>query len=150
MKTTFMLAAGLALFALGAQAAEINVYPGAKMEKAEMKSTAAAMAKLAPKVRKLIGVSTIYTTTDGFDKVYAYYKKLYPETAPELKKNKVKISTGQIVSEAYFCLDSAKTFDESKHYLMIQSPRAAIYPPNTPKNARIPLPTTLIQFTDRR
>jgi hypothetical protein len=151
MKRAWWLALSLALAAaLGVQAAEISVYPGAQVEKEEMKSLETALAKLPVKVRQSIGTSQIYTTADGFDPVYSYYKKRYPETDLDQKRTKAKISTGQVVSDAYFCLDGAKSIRESKHYLKIQSPRAMEIKPG-PQGQVLPAPParTLIQFTDK-
>lgn len=152
MKISGLLAVGVVLLASGwACAAEISVYPGAQMEKAEMKSAQEAQAKLPVKVRQSLGTSQIYTTADGFEAVYDYYKKRYAETDLNLKKTKVKIATGQVVHDAYFCLDNAKSINESKHFLKIENPRPAIYKVAVPGKHLPKIPErTLIQFTEKK
>jgi hypothetical protein len=146
-----MLSLVLVLFAASAaSAAEVSVYPGARLEKDEMRSVENTQGKLTAKVRALMGKVQIYTTEDGFEKVYAYYQKRYPETDPGMKQTKVKIATGQTVSSAFFCLDGAKSINESRRFLKIEGPRPAMLM-HAQGKAGVKIPErTLIRFTERK
>ena len=54
--------------------------------------------------------------------MYAFYKKLYPETDKNIRKMDVPLHGGGTLSEAYFCLDGARAINRSKSWLKIQHP----------------------------
>jgi hypothetical protein len=62
----------------------------------------------------------VYTTTDSFEKVYAFYKALYKEhvwpTRPPA------LPSGKEVRWAFFILDGGKDLAHSKYWLKIQRP----------------------------
>jgi hypothetical protein len=134
-----------------AQAASFKVYPKAKLEKEEMERAAEANVRLSPELQKAMGKSRLYSTPDSFENVYAFYLQRYRETDPALKKSRYTFPSGQVVSEAYFCLDKANSIFVSKRFIKIQHPMTAIY--RIGKNEKIEdykIPDlTLIQYTER-
>jgi hypothetical protein len=91
-------------------AQDFKPYTGSKMdEKASREASAAAPGKL----------SEVYTTSDGFDKVYAFYKTLYKEFA--MSSQPPKLPSGSI-KWAFFILDGGTTLANSKYWMKIQRP----------------------------
>ncbi|NTV53585.1 MAG: hypothetical protein HGA76_11335 [Candidatus Firestonebacteria bacterium] len=103
-------------------AAPVKLYPGAVQDGSETGHFQAVKAKSSPALRAKMGQETFYVTPDKFEKVYAFYKKLYPETNLSLRKLNVPMHGGGVFSEAYFCLDGIRNLRRSKHWLKIQSP----------------------------
>jgi len=101
-----------------ALAAAFKVYPGAKVEEvyeAKQSATGAQTSK-SPKV-------TIFTTTDFFDTVVAFYRRDAREyRMPGMGGKPMKLSTGQELKEAYFIFDDASDIMTSKHWIKIQRP----------------------------
>jgi len=62
----------------------------------------------------------VYTTSDGFDKVYGFYKALYKEFSAPFPTQ--KLPNGQEVKWAFFILDGAKDLSRSKYWMKIQRP----------------------------
>jgi hypothetical protein len=110
------------LYAGTAWAVGAKLYPGARQDAAEGAHFQSEKAKASPALRAKMGQQTFYTTPDSFAKVYAFYKKLYPETDKNIKKMDVPLSGGGTLSEAYFCLDGAVAINRSKNWLKIQRP----------------------------
>jgi len=63
---------------------------------------------------------TVYTTGDSFEKVYSFYKALYPEVSIPIPVQ--KLPNGQEVKWAFFILDGAKDLARSKSWLKVQRP----------------------------
>ncbi len=86
----------------------------------------AVVAKFRPREEVLKDIlaktETVYTTPAGYAEVYAYYKKLYRETNPSLKKVNEKMPDGKLLNYSFFCLDDARSFLESKHWIKVQHP----------------------------
>jgi hypothetical protein len=62
----------------------------------------------------------VYTTSDKFDQVYAFYKSVYREAPNSLPTP--KLPSGKPVRWAFFILDDAKSLARSRHWLKIQTP----------------------------
>jgi hypothetical protein len=105
-----------------AWAAAARLYPGASLDSVENGHFQTMKAKSTPGLQTQMGQQTFYTTADSFEKVYAFYKKLYPETDVKIKKNKVPLAGGAKLSEAFFCVDGAHSVGRSKNWLKIQRP----------------------------
>jgi hypothetical protein len=99
-------------------AAAFKVYPGAKLEEvyeAKQLDTGAKMSK-APKI-------FIFTTSDFFDNVVAFYRGIAREYRMSGTGGKpIKLPSGQELKEAYFILDGAGDLSTSKHWVKIQRP----------------------------
>ena len=111
----------LALGALGATvsfAGEFKPYPNAQLDaKASQDATAAAVGA------GLSQRSTIYTSTDSFEKVVAFYKPLATEIAlPASLAKGVQLPDGRSTRVAWLAVDGAKSIAESKRWLAIQFP----------------------------
>jgi hypothetical protein len=95
-----------------------KVYPGAKLEEvyeANQTETGAKMSK-SPKV-------IIFTTTDFFENVVAFYRGLTREyRMPGTGGKPMRLSSGQELKEAYFIFDDAADIMTSKHWVKIQRP----------------------------
>jgi hypothetical protein len=109
-------------FAGTAWAAGAQVYPGARVETAETGHFQEVKTKSSPALQAQIGHRTFYTTPDAFDKVYAFYKKLYPETDLNIKKINAPLANNGKLNEAYFCLDGAPTVGQSRNWIKLQHP----------------------------
>jgi hypothetical protein len=101
--------------------AEFKEYPGAVIDEEATKEAQefAAMAK------EDIGMTTIYTTKDPFDRVAAFYKKLGKEISMPHSSGtsgKPKKYEGYDLWEAYFTLDGAQGITESKCWVKVQRP----------------------------
>jgi len=62
----------------------------------------------------------VYTTTDAFEKVYAWYKSLYKEYAWPVRPP--KLPSGKEIQWAYFILDGGKDLAHSKYWMKVQRP----------------------------
>ena len=91
-------------------AADFKPYPGAKLD-----DKASHEASLSGK-----GESQVYTTSDPLDKVYAFYKPLYPEY--KMRRTGARTATGQDVVFYFFLLDGAGNLISSKYWMKIQHP----------------------------
>jgi hypothetical protein len=101
----------LALASVPCLAVDFAPYAGSKLdEKVSRESSAAA-----PGTQ-----SEVYTTTDSFDKVYAFYKNLYKEY--KMPPSPMKLPSGEPIKWAFFILDGGKNLSVSKHWMKIQRP----------------------------
>jgi|CZKS01.1.fsa_nt_gi hypothetical protein len=110
----------LLLVAIGVILASINIpclaqdfklYAGSKQdEKASRGASAAVPGK----------ESEVYTTSDAFDQVYAFYKTQYKEYI--MGSSGPKLPSGQQIKWAFFILDGGKDLASSKHWMKIQRP----------------------------
>jgi hypothetical protein len=102
-------------------AAEFKVYPGAKIdEKATKEAQEAASAAKMSNVK-----ATIYTTSDSFQKVAAFYKgiaKEYMMPRASGTSGKPKKYEGYDLWEACFTFDGAKDLSTSKLWIKVQRP----------------------------
>lgn len=109
------------LFAFLAVAAEFKVYPGAKIdEQATQQSRETARAAKMTNVQ-----STIYTTSDSFQKVASFYKGMASEyMMPRASgtSGKPKKYEKYDLWEAYFIFDGAKDLASSKLWVKVQRP----------------------------
>jgi hypothetical protein len=101
--------------------AEFKEYPGAVIDEEATKEAQefAAMAK------QDTGKTTIYTTTDSFAKVAAFYKDLGKEVSMPRSSGtsgKPKKYEGYDLWEAYFTLDNAQSIADSKCWVKVQRP----------------------------
>jgi hypothetical protein len=95
-----------------------KVYPGAKVEDIYETRQSGAGSKMskAPKV-------IIFTTTDFFENVVAFYRGTGREyRMPGTGGKPTKLSSGQELKEAYFIFDNAADIMTSKHWIKIQRP----------------------------
>jgi hypothetical protein len=107
-----LLVAGLLLAAANVPvlAQDFKPYAGSKLdEKATREASAAAPGK----------VSEVYTTTEPFEKVYAFYKGQYKEY--QMSRPPPKLA-GQQIQWAFFILDGGKSLADSKLWMKIQRP----------------------------
>ncbi len=97
--------------------ASFKVYPGAKLEDISEPKQSEIEAKIskAPKV-------IIFTTSDPFESVVAYYRGIVREYRMPGGGKSVKLSSGQELKEAYFIFDNAADLSTSKHWVKIQRP----------------------------
>ena len=93
-------------------AQELKPFPGSQRdEKASREASQSAPGK----------DSEVYTTSDGFDKVFAFYKALYKQdtTMPAAGP---KLPSGKQVQWAFFIIDGGKNLATSKYWMKIQRP----------------------------
>ena len=106
------------VFCLVAFAVEFKPYPGSKVdEKATQESNQMAAASKMGKAPK----STIYTTSDSFEKVFGFYQGIAKEYKMPGQRAK-KLPSGQELKEAYFIFDEAGDLLNSKLWIKIQRP----------------------------
>jgi hypothetical protein len=121
-KMMFTLSLSMVLvFSIIALASDFKPYPGAKIdEKATQESNQSPAGSKMGKAPK----STIYTTSDSFQKVLDFYKGMAKEyQMPHQKEGKVKkLPSGQELKEAYFIFDGASDLMSSKQWIKVQRP----------------------------
>jgi len=100
----------LAIPSVSCLAQDFKSYPGSKLDEKDSRDATAA----APGKR-----SEVYTTSDAFDKVYAFYKALYKEYP---MRGAPKLPSGQQIKWAFFIIDGGKDLLSSKHWMKIQRP----------------------------
>jgi hypothetical protein len=120
MKTGAFILTFVVFFTLPAVvfAGAFKVYPGAKLEEVYEAKQSGAGGKMskAPKV-------IIFTTSDFFENVVAFYRGLAREyRMPGTGGKPTKLSSGQELKEAYFIFDDAADIMTSKHWVKIQRP----------------------------
>src|SRR6266700_7949326 len=94
-----------------AVAQDFKQYPGSKLDE-QAGHQASSVAK---------GLECrVYTTSDGSDKVYAFYKGLYKEFPTPFPTQ--KLPNGQEIKWAFFILDGGKDLSHSKYWMKIQRP----------------------------
>ncbi len=102
-------------------AADFKPYPGAKIdERATQEANRMAAGSKMGKAPK----STIFTTSDSFEKVFDFYKGMANEyKMPYQKEGKIKkLPSSQELKEAYFILDGASDLMSSKLWIKVQRP----------------------------
>lgn len=114
----------LIVFSTGVFAADFKPYPGAKIDE-----------KATKEARQQTGMeTTIYTTTDSFEKVHAFYKSLGREYKMPAPEGPFNLRSGGVLKEAYFIFDGAADITTSKNWIKIQRPYLgaikATFPPN--------------------
>lgn len=62
----------------------------------------------------------VYTTTDDYDKIYAFYKGVYREFVAPFPKP--QLPNGKEIRWAFFILDGGKDLAHSQYWLKIQRP----------------------------
>jgi hypothetical protein len=62
----------------------------------------------------------VYTTSDSFEKVYAFYKRLYKEHAWPVQPP--ALPSGKAIQWAFFILDGGKDLAHSKYWMKVQHP----------------------------
>lgn len=103
---------------VGQQAARI--YPGAKLDKA-----ATQQAKTGPVAQPDAEVA-VYTTADGFDRVYGFYQKSGKEYKT-IGSRARKLPNGKELRDAFFILDDGRDLVTSKRWVKIQRPYLGQY-----------------------
>ncbi|MGB3976943.1 MAG: hypothetical protein WBM02_11640 [bacterium] len=120
-KNSLILIVVACLFSVMASAAEFKPYPGAKVdEQATQESLEAAKAAKMTDVQ-----STIYTTSDSFSSVAAFYKGIGKEyTMPMASgtSGEPKKYGKYDLWEAYFIFDGAEDLAGSKLWVKVQHP----------------------------
>jgi hypothetical protein len=120
-KLSYVLLLMAFIFSSLVYAADFKPYPGAKIdEKATQEANQMAAGSKMGKAPK----STIYTVSDSFEKVSAFYSGMAKEfKMPHQKEGKVKkLPSGQELKEAYFIFDGASDLMSSKLWIKIQRP----------------------------
>jgi len=121
-KMMFILSLSMVLvFSIIALAADFKPYPSSKIdEKATQEANQMAAGSKMGKAPK----STIYTASDSFEKVFAFYSGMAKEfKMPHQKEGKVKkLPSGQELKEAYFIFDGANDLMSSKLWIKVQRP----------------------------
>jgi hypothetical protein len=108
------------LAAIGSGQQANRVYPGAKIDQAAT-NTARTLASSRPDFE-----TTVYTSTDSFDRVYAFYKKSGREYKA-IGSGARKLPNGQTLQDAFFLLDNAASLADSKRWVKIQRPYIGEY-----------------------
>jgi hypothetical protein len=112
------------VFSTAVFSADFKPYPGAKIDE-----------KATKEARQETGMATtIYTTGDSFDKVYAFYKNIAKEYKMPPSEGTFNLRSGGVLKEAYFIFDGAGDILSSKSWIKIQRPymgrMKAKFPPN--------------------
>jgi hypothetical protein len=92
-----------------------RIYPGAKIDQAATNEARSA-ASSRPDFE-----TTIYTTSDSFEAVYAFFKR----NAKEYKvfgSGSRKLPNGETLQDAFFLLDEAANLPQSKRWVKVQRP----------------------------
>src|SRR5579863_2361552 len=100
MRRALSLICAIGSLILAAQA--FKVYRGSKLDEGASREASTGKAEV-----------EVYTTDDSLDKVYAFYKTLYPEFV--MKRPAPKLASGQQAKWAFFILDGAQGL-ASSHY----------------------------------
>lgn len=104
-------------FATLVLAVEFKPYPGAAIDQKATKE-ATELVKQAGMARK----ATIYTTSDSFEKVYAFYQGIAKDYGMPSHKEPLKLPSGEVLKEAYFIFDGVADIMSSKLWIKIQRP----------------------------
>ena len=104
-------------------AADLKVYPGAKVDEKLTKEANDFGAKAAAGSKIAVPKATIYTTGDAYEKVYSFYKGVGKEyKMPNVSGTKNKLPSGKELKSSFFIFDGAKDLMSSKLYARIQRP----------------------------
>jgi hypothetical protein len=103
---------GFSLLLVSGFAQEMKPFPGSHLdEQASRDASKAAPGK----------ESQVYTTSESYDKVYAFYKGLYTQET-KMPPSGPKLPSGQQIQWAFFILDGGKSLAASKLWMKIQRP----------------------------
>ena len=97
-----------------------RIYPAAKLDR-----TATQQAKTSPAAQPDVEIA-VYTTPDGFDKVYGYYQRNGKEYKA-IGSRARKLPNGHDLRDAFFILDDGRDLLTSKHWVKIQRPYIGQY-----------------------
>jgi hypothetical protein len=104
-------------------AAGFKVYPGAKVDEKLTKESNDFAAKSAAGSKMAVSKATIYTTSDAYEKVYAFYKGVGKEyQMPSVSGRKNKLPSGRELKHSFFIFDGAKDLMNSKLWAKVQRP----------------------------
>jgi hypothetical protein len=93
-------------------AQDLKLFPGSRRdEKASREASQAAPGK----------ESQVYTTSDGFEKVLAFYKGVYKQDT-SMPPGGPKLPSGKQVEWAFFLIDGGKSLATSKYWMKVQRP----------------------------
>ena len=93
-------------------AQSLKTYPGSQRdEKASVEASKTAPDK----------ASDVYTTSDPFDTVFAFYKALYKQDT-KMPAAGPKLPSGKQVQWAFFIIDGGENLRTSKYWMKIQRP----------------------------
>jgi hypothetical protein len=99
------------LLVVSASGQTFHPYPGATVDEAAGKAASA---------QRRGFVSEVYTSTDSFDKIYAFYKQKYKEVPTPFPTQ--TLPSGENVRWAFFLLDSGQDLAHSRFWIKIQRP----------------------------
>lgn len=117
----------LVVFSAGVMAAEFKPYPAAKVDEKATKAARDATGMM---------TTTIYTTIDSYDKVYAFYKTIGKEYKMPPAEGSFNLRSGGVLKEAYFIFDGAADIIESKNWIKIQRPYLGAMKASFPPDAK--------------
>ncbi len=93
-------------------AQELKHFPGSRLdEKASAEASQAAPGKQ----------SQVYTTSESFDKVLAFYKGAYKQDT-SMRSAGPKLPSGQQIQWAFFIIDGGANLSNSNYWMKIQHP----------------------------
>jgi hypothetical protein len=93
-------------------AQELKLFPGSHLDaKASSEASQATPGK----------ESQVYTTSDSFDKVFAFYKGVYKQDT-SMRSTGPKLPSGEQIQWAFFILDGGGKLSTSKYWMKVQHP----------------------------
>jgi hypothetical protein len=92
-----------------ALAQDLKTYPGAKLDPESSRLASAPGAQC-----------QVYTTSDSFEKLYAFYKSVYKEV--KWRVPPPTLPSGRPLQWAFFIIDQGADLKSSKYWLKIQHP----------------------------
>ena len=100
-------------------AGSFQLYPGARLEKKLTDQAHEVALK-----HHIKTISTVYTSSDSYEKVYEFYLKTGKEAPMSGTTNRspVKLPDGRFVKKAYFIFDGTDAINLSKSWVTIQRP----------------------------
>ena len=109
------LGAFLVFTSAAGMAQELKVYPGSHLDEAASSESS----KTVPGKE-----SKVYTTSESFDKVLAFYKGVYKQDT-SMPPAGPKLPSGQQIQWAFFIIDGGTKLSNSNHWMKIQRPFVA-------------------------
>jgi len=106
------LGALMALTSAAGIAQELKLFPGSHLDEAASSEAS----KTVPGKE-----SKVYTTSESFEKVLAFYKSLYKQDT-SMPPAGPKLSSGQQIQWAFFIIDSGTKLSNSNYWMKIQHP----------------------------
>ena len=102
----------LAITSAAGNAQEFKLYPGSHLDdKASGEASQAAPGK----------ESKVYTTSESFEKVFAFYKSAYQQDT-SMRSTGPKLPSGQQIQWAFFIVDGGTKLSNSNYWLKVQHP----------------------------